>query len=31
LIFSLPNKDIRSIKQIWINAIINHAQFKRIN
>ena len=27
LIFSLSNKDIRSIKQIWINVIINYAQF----
>ena len=27
LIFSLPNKDIRSIKQIWINVIINNAKF----
>ena len=25
LIFSLPNKDIRSIKQIWINVIIKYA------
>ena len=25
LIFSLSNKDIRSIKQIWINAIIKYA------
>ena len=27
LIFSLPNKDIRSIKQIWINVIINNVKF----
>jgi hypothetical protein len=25
LIFFLSNKDIRSIKQIWINVIINNA------
>ena len=25
LIYSLPNKDIRSIKKIWINVIINNA------
>ena len=25
LIFSLTNEDIRSIKQIWINAIISNA------